>query len=58
MPTHIFDRMSVNEAVDKELEQWEIKAREIKIDFNDPKAKIGSGAFGDVYRVHLFCSSQ
>jgi hypothetical protein len=58
MSTNIFGRTSSNEKLDKELEQWEIKAKEIKIDFNDPKAKLGSGAFGDVWRVHLFCSSS
>jgi hypothetical protein len=58
MLTNIFGRMSMNENVDKELEQWEIKPEEIKIDFNDPKSKLGSGTFGEVYRVHLFCSSS
>jgi hypothetical protein len=36
------------------MQDWEIKADEIKIDFNDPSSRLGSGAFGDVYKVTAF----
>jgi serine/threonine protein kinase len=49
LPTNVLSgTFSNNDS--QEFQQWEIKADEIKIDFTDPKAKIGHGAFGDVYR--------
>jgi hypothetical protein len=35
-------------------EKWEIKADEIKVNYNDSTSKLGSGAFGVVYKVHRF----
>lgn len=34
--------------------KWEIKADEIKVNYNDSTSKLGSGAFGVVYKVHRF----
>jgi hypothetical protein len=41
------------EEANDDVQNWEIKPEEIKIDFNDPNAKIGHGSFGDVYKVSV-----
>ena len=48
------DSEEPDEDDDSLARKWEIKADEIKVNYNDSTSKLGSGAFGVVYKVHRF----